>query len=137
MEFWRYRFNTRFRDKNEFDAEDKKILSNLSNMIVFLKEIDDEHFEWLVESSRFVTIGYNSPEFLKHLKRFNSVEDIKKVGLIFLEMINSPHLRNIPTYDEEDIIELVKKINDADNEIAEKICSIYGEKGYHFLRNII
>jgi len=135
--FLRYLFNMRFKNKKEFDEQDKKILSNLSKMIIFLGNIDDENLEWLIVSSKFVTVEHNSPEFIKSLKKYNSSEDIKKIGLIFLEMINSPHLRIMPTYDEEDIIEIVKKINNVDRKIAEKICNKYGENGYDFLRYAI
>ena len=58
----------------------------------------------------------------------------KKVGEIYLEMLKAGIY---PYYEQEQIINIVRSLyENKEKEIADKICNLYGEKGYLFLKDI-
>jgi hypothetical protein len=57
-----------------------------------------------------------------------------KVGKIYLEMLKADIY---PNYKQEHIKEIVRLLyENNEKEIADKICNLYGEKGYFFLKDI-
>ncbi len=78
-----------------------------------------------------VDIELNSSFFLEYLDKFEDKESIQFVAKIFLEML----LVITPDYDQKHIISIVNKISHFGNKSdADKICNIYGRRGYEFLR---
>lgn len=110
----------------------KKLLSDLTKLTIFLDNIDSENSKWLLRSAPYVEIDFNSSFFIEYLDKFEDEESIKFIGKIFLEMLSE----TTPDYDQKHIISIVNKIYLVDKTEAGKICSIYGSRGYEFLRPI-
>jgi len=119
--------------QNEESQEYKKLFSNLSKWLSLIDEIDDEIYVWLKLSAKYVNRGSNNLYFVEYLMKHAS-KTPKKVGEIYLDMLNA----NIyPDYSQEHIQKTVCLLYDNnEKEIADKICNLYGEKGYLFLKDI-
>jgi hypothetical protein len=56
------------------------------------------------------------------------------MGKLFIEMLSNG---NYPLYPSEEITEFVKFLcTNKQNPLADKICKIYGEEGFYFLREV-
>jgi len=119
--------------QNEESQEYKKLFSNLSKWLSLIDEIDDEIYVWLKLSAKYVNRDFDSTFFIEYLMEHAS-KTPAKVGEIYLDMLNS----NIyPDYSQEHIQKTVCLLYDNnEKEIADKICNLYGEKGYLFLKDI-
>ena len=119
--------------QNEENPKYQKLISNLSKWLSLIDEIDDEIFEWLKLSAKYVDRDYNTPFFIEYLLKHAS-ETPAKVGEIYLEMLNA----NIyPDYKKEDIQEIVHLLYyKNEKESAGRICNLYGAKGFDFLKDI-
>lgn len=112
-------------DKPEY----QNILSNLSKWLSLIDEIDDEIFEWLKLSAKYVEINHNTSFFVESLAKYVDKEP-EKVGKLYVEMLNS----NIyPNYQDDVIKAIVETLyKKGQKEIADRICNRYGEEGFHF-----
>ncbi len=120
-------------EKNEKIQEYEKLLSNLSKWLCLIDEIDDEIYVWLKISAKYVDMGFDIHFFIENLMQ-HVLKTPKKVGEIYLEMLNA----NIyPDYNQEHIQKIVRLLYDnQEKEIADRICNLYGEQGYWFLKDI-
>lgn len=133
IKFWRWVYENKYKGKaiEEFTEGDKQILSHLSKLTIFLQEIDQENFEWLKLSAKYINIDFTSPFFIEYLDRFEDEDSVSKVGKLFLEMLST----FTPDFDQEHIRSIVKKLYKLeDKDDANKIRNIYGSRGYEFLR---
>jgi hypothetical protein len=111
---------------------DSYILSGCCKWLNSVEEIDDEIYKVLLNSVAFINQRdrYSVIESLsKHIN--NSPE---KVGNILIELYNKE-----VTYDisRGKLQEMVENLYDKGfKEIADKICLIHGEHGFHFLRSL-
>lgn len=119
--------------QNEESQEYKKLFSNLSKWLSLIDEIDDEIYVWLKLSAKYVNRDFDSTLFIEYLMGHAS-KTPAKVGEIYIEMLNA----NIFTdYSQEHIQKTVCLLYDNnEKEIANKICNLYGENGYSFLKDI-
>jgi hypothetical protein len=119
--------------KNEENSEYQKLISNLSKWFSLVDEIDDEIYGWLKLSAKYIDKGFNSSFFIENLMKHVS-KTPKRVGEIYLEVLGA----NIyPDFNQEHIQKIVSLLyNKQEKEIADKICNLYGEKGYFFLKEI-
>lgn len=138
IEFWR-RLYERYKEKDEksLTQEDKKILSSASKLTVFLPQIDTESYEWLMLSTPYVHEDFNSSFFIKSLDELknkgDSKETAKYIGEIYLKMLE----KITPDYDKKHIRSIIEFLYNAGaQENANRICNIYGSRGYDFLRDI-
>ena len=135
IDFWRWIYQSKYKEEGLLNEEDKEILSELSKLAVFLEKIDAENYGWLSLSALYIHVDFNAPFFLKYL---NGLKDKDKdagkyVGEIFLNILRN----STPDYDQKDIRSIVEYLCDSDfREYAKKICDIYGKRGYEFLRDI-
>jgi hypothetical protein len=135
IDFWRWVYQNKYKEKERLKEEDKEILSELSKLTVFLEKIDGENYEWLKLSAPYIHVDFNAPFFLKYL---NNLKDKNKdagkyVGEIFLEILK----KSTPDYDQKDIRSVVGYLRTSGfKEYAEGICKIYGTRGFEFLRDI-
>jgi hypothetical protein len=135
IDFWRWVYENKYKEREQFKEEDKEILSELSKLTVFLEKIDYENFKWLKLSAPYIHVDFNAPFFLKYL---NNLKDKDKkageyVGKIFLEILKN----STPDYDQKDIRSIVECLYTSGfEECAEGICNIYGTRGFEFLRDI-
>ena len=136
INFWRWIYETKYKKEVvDLTNEDKQILSDLSILTVFLPKIDDESFKWLMLSAPYIHINFNSPSFIEYLKNLKDKDSNspKYVGEIFLKMLES----FTPDYDQKHIRFIVENLyNSAQETVADRICNIYGSRGYEFLRDI-
>lgn len=134
--FWRWVYENKYKGKqeNEFSSDDKKILSGLCNLTVFLTEINSVNFEWLKISALYADVSFYSSFFIEYLDRLkDKVESPKYIGEIFLKMLEG----STPDFRTENIQSIVEFLYQSNNKgEADKICNIYGSRGYEFLRSL-
>jgi hypothetical protein len=136
IDFWRWIYQSKYKEEGLLNEEDKEILSELSKLAVFLEKIDAENYEWLSLSALYIHVDFNAPFFLKYL---NSLKDKDKdagkyVGEIFLKILEN----STPDYDQKDIRSIVEYLYVLDlKNYADDICDKYAKKkGFEFLRDI-
>ncbi len=133
ISFWRWIYENKYKEKqeNELTGDDKKILSELCKLTVFLPEIDSENFEWLKISAPFVDFSYHSSLFIEYLNNLKDKgESVNFIGKIYLEMLK----HTTPYFRQEDIQSIVEYLyQNGKKEEADEICNIYAERGYEFL----
>ena len=138
ISFWR-KIYERYKGKDEksLSQGDKKILSSVSRLVVFLPQITAESNEWLILSATHVNEDYNSTFFIEYLDKLkdkgDKEETAKYIGEIYLKMLE----KFTPDHDKKHIRSIIEFLyNSGAKENADKICNIYGSRGYEFLRDI-
>lgn len=113
------------------NPEYQKIISKLSHWLSLVDEIDDEVFKWSKASARFIQFNLDTPFLIEYLLKHIGVAP-EKVARIYLEMLDSGVY---PDYDQSHIEEIVRILYEkGQREHADRICNMYGEQGYDFLR---
>ncbi len=137
-EFWKWIFE-RYQGKGpeQIGKDDKLLLSDISKLTVFLSVINDENFKWLMLAAPYVKENFSSPFFIEYLDglkdKGEKVKTADFIADIFLTMLD--HFT--PDYDTAHIRSIVDFIYSGEAmEKADKICNIYGSRGYEFLRDI-
>jgi hypothetical protein len=119
--------------RNEEIPEYQKILSNLSAWLSLIDEIDDQTLEWLKLSVKYIRPDFSANIFIESLLR-HAPRTPAYVGKIYLGMLNA---EVYPDYEKEDIQEIVRILYDqGQKELADRICNLYGAKGFEFLKII-
>jgi hypothetical protein len=137
-EFWRQLYKKyKRKDEKSLTQEDKKILSEASKLTVILPQIDPESYEWLMLSAPYVHEHFNSSFFIQSLDELknkgDSTKSAKYIGEIYLKMLE----KITPDFDKKRIRPIIEFLYSASaQEDANKICNIYGSRGYEFLRDI-
>lgn len=118
---------------SENESRYEIIISDLASWIALINEIDNDAFEWLKLSARYVEVNYDSSFLIEHLERLVKINP-KEVGTIYIEMLNA----NVyPTYEEDNIKNIVTALYDAgQKEDADRICTIYMIQRYDFLKPV-
>lgn len=133
IQFWKMAYE-KYMIQQTFNEDDKKIISKLSKLIVFLEEIDSENYKWLKLSAKFINVDYNSPNFIEYLDILKDKgNSAQYIGKIYLEMLNN----FTPDYDKKHIISTIdylSSLSDKERDDAKKICEIYGKRGDDDLR---
>ncbi len=136
ISFWRWIYENKYKGKqeNELTGDDKKILSELCKLTVFLPEINSENFEWLKLSVSFLDVRYNPSLFIEYLNNLKDKgESVNFIGKIYLEMLKN----TTPYFRQEDIQSIVEYLyQKGKKEEASEICNIYAERGYEFLKSL-
>jgi hypothetical protein len=118
---------------NEKQPEYQKVLSDLSKWLSLVDGIDEQIFEWLKTSIKYLETNYNSPFLIEYLLKCTPVTP-SKVGQLFLEILNRGMF---PEYKKEDIQQIVEILYDKnEKETANRICTLYLAKGITFLQII-
>jgi len=119
--------------QNEENPKYQKLISDLSKWLSLIDEIDDEIFEWLKFSAKYIDRDYNTSLFIEYLLK-HAPKTPAKVGKIYLEMLNADIY---PDYKKEDIQKIIRLLYDKnEKEIADRICNLYAAKGFDFLKDI-
>jgi len=137
IEFWGW-LHKKYKDKQGIDENDKKILSDVIKLTVFLPEIDKENSEWLKLSAQYLRLDVNSSFFIEYLDELKDKGDNKEtskyIGEIFLIILKNftPYY-----YDQKHICSIIEFLFKEGNRVtAREICNIYAQRGYEFLRDI-
>lgn len=132
---WKWIYDNRYKIKPETDigADDKKILSAMGKLTIFLPHINSEYSNWLLLAAPFTNEEYHSSFIIEYLDKYDDQESIGYLGKIFLKMLE--HF--ITDFRQEHIRSIVEKLYINQNkDAADNICNIYGMKGYEFLRDL-
>lgn len=142
--FWKHTSEI-IEDKHTYTENEKKVLSELSKMAIYLDEINEDFFKLLMHSAGHVTEDFDSPYFIEYLNRLknsgNEVQTAKYIGTLFMEMLNKAEGR-IPDYKWENIVEIVEhlykvgKTNSDVKTLANNICDFYGRHQNYNLRQL-
>lgn len=118
--------------KNKEKPEYRAIISNLSTWLSLIDEIDDEILKYLEVSARHLQ-KMDEYFFIEYLLQ-HALKEPAKVSKIYIEMLVAgvyPDIR------QKDIEETVRILYDQGQKgAADKICNMYGEKGFDFLRMV-
>ncbi len=107
--------------------EYQNIMSAISKWISLIDEIDDEIFEMLKYSAKYVEVDHNTSMFVEYLAQ-HVESDSEKVGKLYIEML---YAGIYPTYQDEDIKAIIESLySNEQTELADRICTMYGEAGY-------
>lgn len=119
--------------QNEGNPEYQKIISNLSKWLSLIDEIDEQILEWLKLSAKYIEADFNTSFFIEYLLK-HAAKTPAKVGEIYLEMLDEG---TYPYYEIENIQEIIQILYDhGQKKIADRICNLYGAKGFTFLKEI-
>ena len=135
IDFWRWIYQSKYKEKDQLNEGDKEVLSELSKLAVFLKKIDDESYEWLSLSALYIHVDFNASFFIKYLDHLKDKDKDagKYVGEIFLKILEN----STPDYDQKDIRSIVEYLYILDlKNYADDICDKYAKKSFEFLRDI-
>jgi hypothetical protein len=119
--------------RNKKDPEYQKIASDLSKWLSLVDHIDGQILKWLKVSARYAEAHFATPFLIEYLLK-HAPRTPKKVGEIYLEMLET----NVyPDYEKEHIQQIVRILYaKGQKDIANRICNMYGTKGFDFLQMI-
>jgi len=146
IDFWRWVYENKYKGKreDELNNDDKKILSELCNLTVFLPEINPENFEWLKISALFADVSFHSSFFIESLnllkdKGENKIESAKFIAQLYILMLegSKKYKGDLPDFDWKDIEEIINYLYSLGKDLKEltnKICVLYAESSNLGLR---
>ncbi len=117
--------------KSEKTDIDKYILSGCCKWLNCIEEIDDEILEVIVNSAKFINQRDRHAIIESLSKHLNNYPE--KVGLILIALFENEVVYDISQEKLKGIIEILYE--KGFKELADKICLIHGEYGFHFLRS--
>jgi len=132
---WKWIYDNKYQNiiESAITDDDRKILSKIARLTVFLPEINEEYSKWLILAAPFANESYNSSFFVEYLNKFNDPESLNYVGKIFLKMLNY----FLPDYPYENIKSIVEKLYvNKYKDDADQICNIYGMESSDILRDL-
>lgn len=127
---WKQLFN-HLNTKVGSNKDYEPILADLSRWIDLINEIDEEICEWLKISVKYHT-HFSDIVFKNYVRHIQKTP--KYVGEIYLEVARN---NLIAPYYTEDVKGLVRSLYEHNEfQSADKICNLYAERGYDFLKDI-
>ncbi|MDP2167045.1 MAG: hypothetical protein Q8J64_01800, partial [Thermodesulfovibrionales bacterium] len=112
-------------------AECRSIASDLSKWLILVDKFDEAVYEWLKVSLNAMDEVWDSYYLVKYLLK-HVQESPELVEKTYLEMLG---LNIYPDYEKENIIAIVETLYDkGSSESANRICNLYGSKGFDLLR---
>ncbi|MGD0236230.1 MAG: hypothetical protein ABSC55_17050 [Syntrophorhabdales bacterium] len=135
-EFWELLYDKYSQqDATKLTKDDKRLLSDLSKLTIFLSGISSTNLKWLLLSVPYLHENYNAPFFIESLDQLKEKGDkaatADGIGQVYLCMLD--HIT--PDFDEEHIKSIVSFLYEAGaKEKADTICNTYAKRGYEFLR---
>lgn len=119
--------------QNKENSEYQKIISSLSKWLSLIDEIDEQALEWLKLSAEYIQADLDASFFIEYLLK-HAQKTPAKVGEIYLEMLDAGVY---PDYKKENIERIVQILYEqGQKESADRICNMYGAKGFDFLRTM-
>jgi hypothetical protein len=115
------------------EAKYRDVLAHLSFWLSLVDQIDEDICNWLVLSGKYVDVKIEIiyMEYLSH----HVSKTPNFVAEIFYELIKSE--RYFPQYKTENIVDIVRKLFQlGQSEKAKRICNLYLNNGYQFLRDV-
>ena len=145
INFWR-RVYDRYREtRGGLSDDDEKILSNIVKLTIYLDQIDDEKYNWLMLSASYVHLDHNERWFVEYLdmlknKGKDTIKTIKYILKIILKMLENYVFQFAQDY-MKSIVEFAyelaqKEGNTKIKSLANQICNIFGASGTDYLRDL-
>ena len=132
-ELWIYDNKYMAKQMGDIRTDDKKILSVIGKLTIFLPHINEEYSQWLLLAAPYTNENYNSSFFVEYLNKFDDPQSSVYLGKIFIKILE----HYIPYFREENIQSIVEKLyKHGQKDDADKICNIYGMNSYEFLRDL-
>jgi len=132
LDFWCWTYNQQKLAEENLGDRYNAFLERMAKLTIFLDSIDEENEKWLLLCAPHVARQYDEMFFIESLTKFEDLESIKRIGKIFWQVLENA----TPTFKQENIELIVRRIFEVAPNIAEDICNIYGRRGVHFLRPI-
>ncbi|MDP3110707.1 MAG: hypothetical protein Q8M71_01215, partial [Thermodesulfovibrionales bacterium] len=135
ISFWKWIYENKYKIKlkEDISTDDKKILSAIGKLTIFLPHINEEYSQWLLLAAPYANEDFHSSFIVEYLDNFDDTQSIGYVGKICLKMLE--HF--IADFRQEHIRSIVEKLyNNGQKDDADTICNTYGMKGYEFLRDL-
>jgi hypothetical protein len=138
INFWQKIYEKYKNNSSALSDDEKKILSNVTKLTVYLKAIDEAKFHWFMLSAPYVHIESNERWLLEYLDRLKDKDDkivsTKYILQIILKMFENfvfgfaqEYVKSIVTYAYE--------LDDKDTkQMANDISNILGAAGFEYLR---
>lgn len=118
--------------RKEDVSEYQEVFSRLSGWVALVDQIDAEVLNWLKLS--ISSIKRHKVAFFVEALRLHVSKTPAEVGEIYLDMLAND---TYPYYDRTDIEETVRVLYRAGHkQVADRICNLYGEAGFDFLRTL-
>lgn len=131
LDFWAWTFNKQDFVKTNLADEYGKFLGQIAGLTILLDNIDEEKEKWLLLCAPHVDRHDSAVSFIENLTKFEDEESIKRIGKIFLKVLEN----TTPAFMEEQIELIVSRIYEkGDKSDADTICNAYGRRGIHFLK---
>lgn len=136
--FWEWTFREQETVKTKLGEAYGSFLSRMAELTIWLDKIDETKEKWLLLSAPYIEIQHRSAFFIEYLTKFDDEDSIKRIGKIFLKVLETA----TPTFRQEEIqliVERLYKIGEKDAAIktdADSICNTYGRRGIHFLKEL-
>ena len=113
--------------------EYQEVSSRLSGWVALVDRIDAEVLKWLKMSTKYIRGLTDSAFFVEELLPHATKTPVE-VGNIYLEML----MHNVyPYHDQEHIQGIIRALyKTGHTDIADRICNLYGEAGFDFLRSL-
>jgi len=122
-----------YEQKTALSIEDKKMLSRLARLSLYLNSIDADALGLLKLTAKYADRDYETPILVENLDRLAD-NSPRNVGEVFLEMLNNDVF---PDYERKHITSAVDKIYRAgEYDLGKSICNMYLQRGYEFLREM-
>ncbi len=124
--------------ENATGEEEQKVLAALSNLLVFVPELNDTYTKLVLKSSGITDKHFHSHYLIENLiklkDRGNSNESAKHVGVILNSIQFAPYFSSI---DNKHIIDLVVFLyENGQKQIADEFCNKMAKQGHEFLIEI-
>lgn len=148
ISFWKrvYERYNELKENESLSEDNKKVLSDLTKLIVYLRELDENNVNWLRLSAPYATINYNSPILFRHLNKLKDsgerARTARWIGDLVERLLDGAYeyAAMSPAYDKEDIKSILIFLFESGDDIARthanEICHIYGQKGVRFVQDI-
>lgn len=123
---------------NATGEEEQKVLAGLSNLLVFVPELNDTYTNLVLKSSGITDKHFHSHYLIENLiklkDRGNPNESAKHVGVILNSIQFAPYFSSI---DNKHIINLVEFLyENGQKQIADEFCNKMAKQGHEFLIDI-
>ncbi len=111
----------------------QKVVSAMARWLHFVDKIDQELFEYLKLTSKYIQVNFNINSLIKYFTKLSEVNPFE-VGTLFIIAIKN--MKILPSYPQDLIIKIIDNLYlRNERELANEVCNIYAENGYVFLRD--
>jgi len=133
LAFWQRVAHYYEEKEDQLTIDEKKLLSSLSKLSVYLEELDDRSLGWLKLTGKYAETGHDTPFLVEQLDRLAATSP-RQVADIYIGMLETGVF---PDYDMSHIVSCVEKLYGAgERDRANAICNLYLSRGFEDFREI-